>query len=289
MNETMSNKELIAAGHEFARHMGSDTPIIDIAKMVTRLASQLDVTTAALRQANAQLESQSLELKAAVAAEIEWEKSMMQAVGADGIADVVSAIEKLKADGAALAAENAYLLPKAASELSNAWVLHKYLIGIQAAIMYLDNGNKKAAQEWLYGTIAGPGFDFPDEVEDIEEWATHQMRGSISHPRALEIIKDETPATDAFIAEIQATKWREGNEPTEFGRYWVRYNTDVGPQYCSAKWMRHNFCAGSDTNIHNIWLADHSRSLNPLRGVTHYTKLPNSLELSQQLRDEVKS
>lgn len=109
MNEIMNNKELVAAGHEFARHMSSDTPIIDIAKMVTRLASQLDVTTAALRQANAQLESQSLELKAAVAAEIDWEKSMMQAVGADGIADVVSAIEKLKADGAALAAENAAL------------------------------------------------------------------------------------------------------------------------------------------------------------------------------------
>ena len=96
MNETMSNKELIAAGHEFARHMGSDTPIIDIAKMVTRLASQLDLTTAVLRQANAQIDSQSRELKAAVAAEIDWEKSMMQAVGADGIADVVSAIEKLK-------------------------------------------------------------------------------------------------------------------------------------------------------------------------------------------------
>ncbi|WP_337037781.1 MULTISPECIES: hypothetical protein [Pseudescherichia] len=103
-----------------------------------------------------------------------------------------------------LAAENAYLLPRAASELSNAWVLHKYLIGIQAAIMYLDNGNKNAAQEWLYGTIAGPGFEFPDEVDDIDAWATHQMRGSISHPRALEIIKEETPATDAFLREQQA-------------------------------------------------------------------------------------
>ncbi|WP_431647604.1 hypothetical protein [Enterobacter hormaechei] len=105
---------------------------------------------------------------------------------------------------AALAAENAYLVPKAASELSNAWVLHKYLIGIQAAIMYLDNGNKKAAQEWLYGTIAGPGFEFPDGVEDIDAWATHQMRGSISHPQAIEIIKAETPATDAFLAEVRA-------------------------------------------------------------------------------------
>ena len=112
--------------------------------------------------------------------------------------------EELEARCAALAAENAYLVPKAASELSNAWVLHKYLIGIQAAIMYLDNGNKKAAQEWLYGTIAGPGFEFPDEVEDIDAWATHQMRGSISHPQAIEIIKAETPATDAYLAEVRA-------------------------------------------------------------------------------------
>lgn len=112
--------------------------------------------------------------------------------------------DQLAAQLADVAAENAYLLPKAASELSNAWVLHKYLIGIQAAIMYLDNGNKKAAQEWLYGTIAGPGFDFPDEVDDIEAWATHQMRDSISHSRALEIIKAETPATDRFLAEQRA-------------------------------------------------------------------------------------
>lgn len=88
----------------------------------------------------------------------------------------------------------------------------------------------------------------------------------------------ETPATDAFLAEIRAQFWVEGNEPTEFGRYWVRYETDVGPLYCSARWLEHNFCAGSDTNIHRIWLADHSRSINSLRGVTHYTKLPDSLE-----------
>ncbi|MCA1256244.1 hNH endonuclease [Enterobacter kobei] len=113
-------------------------------------------------------------------------------------------IENLQMQVEKLAAENAGLLPKAASELSNAWVLHKYLIGIQAAIMYLDNGNKKASQEWLYGTIAGPGFEFPGEVDDIEAWAKHQMRGSISHPQALEIIKAETPATNAFLAEVRA-------------------------------------------------------------------------------------
>lgn len=129
------------------------------------------------------------------------------------VAEKVGEAEKrnaeLEARCAALAAENAYLVPKAASELSNAWVLHKYLIGIQAAIMYLDNGNKKAAQEWLYGTIAGPGFEFPDEVEDIDAWATHQMRGSISHQQAIEIIKAETPATDAFLAEVRASAFND--------------------------------------------------------------------------------
>lgn len=90
--------------------------------------------------------------------------------------------------------------------------------------------------------------------------------------------EDETPATDAFMAEVRAQVWIEGNEPAEFGRYWVRYETDVGPQYCSAKWMEHNFCAGSDTNIHKIWLSDHSRSINSLKGVTHYTMLPEPIE-----------
>ena len=90
--------------------------------------------------------------------------------------------------------------------------------------------------------------------------------------------RPEIPNTDAWVNEQRAVVWITGNEPEEFGRYWVRYETDVGPQYCSAKWMEHNFCAGSDTNIHKIWLADHSRSINQLRGVTHYTKLPPDLE-----------
>ena len=92
----------------------------------------------------------------------------------------------------------------------------------------------------------------------------------------------KTPATDAFLSRlrneaiegISAYQWIEGSEPLEFGRYWVRYETDVGPQYCSAKWMEYNFCASSNTNIHKIWLADHSRSINALRNVTHTPSFP---------------
>ena len=50
MSESLNNKELIAVGHEFAKAMTSDTPIIDIAKMISRLTERLDCTTAALRE-----------------------------------------------------------------------------------------------------------------------------------------------------------------------------------------------------------------------------------------------
>ena len=39
MSESLNNKELITVGHEFAKAMTSDTPIIDIAKMMSRLAN----------------------------------------------------------------------------------------------------------------------------------------------------------------------------------------------------------------------------------------------------------
>ena len=41
-----NNKHLVRVGHEFAAAMSDETPIITIAKMVTELASALDVQTA---------------------------------------------------------------------------------------------------------------------------------------------------------------------------------------------------------------------------------------------------
>ncbi|EPT6987846.1 hypothetical protein [Cronobacter malonaticus] len=192
----MNNDELIAAGHELAKCLDNE-PLLDIAKMLSKMATQLDVTTAALREKTKQCEQ--------------------------------------------LAAENAAL--KAFGDK-------------------LDR---------MHNDLNGEGTG----IQGRAEVACQQI--------ALEAALEEfdaikTPATDAFLREVRAQVWIKGNEPPEFGRYWVRYETDVGPQYCSAKWMEYNFCAGSDTNIHKIWLDDLSRSITPLRGVTHYTKLPPELE-----------
>jgi hypothetical protein len=50
MTDSLNNKELVAVGHELAKALSTDTPIIDIAKILTRLAERLDCTTAALRE-----------------------------------------------------------------------------------------------------------------------------------------------------------------------------------------------------------------------------------------------
>ncbi len=57
----MNNDELIAAGHELAKCLDINTPLLDIAKMIVRLADKLDVTTAALREKAAQCEALAAE------------------------------------------------------------------------------------------------------------------------------------------------------------------------------------------------------------------------------------
>lgn len=205
----MNNDELIAAGHELAKCLDNE-PLIDIAKMIVRLADKLDVTTAALREKTKQCEQ--------------------------------------------LVAENAALNNR-----------------MQKLIQIINNAdNSYCMCGEAMETHAHGGCGHPTGMFDY-------------HYNAWLEADTETPATDVFLREVRAQTWTEGSEPKEFGRYWVRYETDVGPQYCSAQWMEYNFCASSNTNVHKIWLADHSRSVNSLKGVTHYTKLPDALE-SAQLR-----
>lgn len=54
MSDSLNNKELVAAGHKFARLVTSDMPLIDVTNMITRLAERLDCTTAALHATQAQ-------------------------------------------------------------------------------------------------------------------------------------------------------------------------------------------------------------------------------------------
>ncbi|EOC1051672.1 hypothetical protein AAAW60_001208 [Cronobacter sakazakii] len=59
----MNNDELIAAGHELAKCLDNE-PLLDIAKMLSKMATQLDVTTAALREKTKQCEQLAAENEA---------------------------------------------------------------------------------------------------------------------------------------------------------------------------------------------------------------------------------
>ncbi|WP_220131126.1 hypothetical protein [Enterobacter asburiae] len=61
----MNNKELVKAGHALAKAISNDTPLIEIAKIVSNLATQLDVQLArsnALAAENEGLKSKGREL-----------------------------------------------------------------------------------------------------------------------------------------------------------------------------------------------------------------------------------
>ncbi|EPN1667495.1 hypothetical protein ACTV1T_000688 [Cronobacter sakazakii] len=58
------NNELVKAGHELAKCLDSNTPLTEIAKLIARLATALDVTTAALREKTKQCNELANELNA---------------------------------------------------------------------------------------------------------------------------------------------------------------------------------------------------------------------------------
>ncbi len=72
-----NNKELVAAGHQFSRLMSSDMPLIDIVKMITRLAERLDCTTAALRETAKQRDALTADnvARAEIIGQLVWQYS----------------------------------------------------------------------------------------------------------------------------------------------------------------------------------------------------------------------
>lgn len=125
---------------------------------------------------------------------------------------LVTEVEKLRAERDQLAAENTYLLNGAARELNTSWMLHKTMLGAQAALVCLAHGYQAAAREWLEGTTDEAGAVIPDDISvgDLPEWFDSQMvsndgkSGFLTRAEAEEAIKKACPATSAYLAGIKA-------------------------------------------------------------------------------------
>lgn len=120
MTDSQNNKEMIAIGHEFARSISSDTPIIEIAKMITRLAGRLDCATLALREMTKQRDALAAEnpgLKAAISCHAAG-FTVCEACGEENIFgnyDVCRALNETPATDAFLAEVRASALDEFAS------------------------------------------------------------------------------------------------------------------------------------------------------------------------------
>ncbi|AXX00994.1 hypothetical protein AAAW47_000742 [Cronobacter sakazakii] len=124
----MNNDELIAAGHELAKCLDSNTPLLDIAKLLSKMAAQLDVTTAALREKTKQCEQ--------VAQAVGWVDGGNFTL-AEAVAGNVSGLKAATQRSEELAAENAALKSKGRELLKEVCVVYeKYNASIDP-----ENGN----------------------------------------------------------------------------------------------------------------------------------------------------
>lgn len=120
-----------------------------------------------------------------------------------------------------LVGENAALTDKAASELSNSWLLHRAVMTIQAALHCIHGTNIYEAQCWLESIADDAELVIPPEMmlSDLQRWFDENMTGLITHSEAVEIIKAEMSTTTQAINEIKAQGIEEyGNLTINIGQ-----------------------------------------------------------------------
>lgn len=112
----------------------------------------------------------------------------------------------------AMAAESDTNLRSAASELNTSWMLHKTMMGAQAALLCLSQGDILSAKEWLEGTTDEAIIEMPDDLNpgDLQAWFDSHMvsnggtNGFLTHNEALELLRKRAPATDAYLNSVRA-------------------------------------------------------------------------------------
>ncbi|PVY85612.1 hypothetical protein [Pantoea ananatis] len=168
MLSNKSNKELVEAGHQFAKALDADMPLTEIANLVSALATRLDCAIVRGDELQQKLD--------------------------------------------AMAAESDTNLRSAASELNTSWMLHKTMMGAQAALLCLSQGDTLSAKEWLEGTTDEALVEMPDDLNPgaLQTWFDSNMvsnggaNGFLTHSEALELLRKRVPATNAYLNSVRA-------------------------------------------------------------------------------------
>lgn len=120
--------------------------------------------------------------------------------------------EELEAQLHAVVAESNTNLQSAARELNTSWMMHKTMMGAQAALLCLSQGDIRSARDWLEGTTDEAFVEMPDDMTPagLQVWFDSNMtsndgqNGFLTQEEALERLRQRAPATDAAIAALRA-------------------------------------------------------------------------------------
>lgn len=111
-----------------------------------------------------------------------------------------------------LAAESSIHLQSAARELNTSWMMHKTMMGAQAALLCLSQGDIRSARDWLEGTTDEAFVEMPDDMTPagLQAWFDKNMtsndgnNGFLTQEEALERLRQRAPATESFLAALRA-------------------------------------------------------------------------------------
>lgn len=111
-----------------------------------------------------------------------------------------------------LAAESHTYLHGAAHELNTSWMMHKTMLGAQAALLCLSQGDIRSARDWLEGTTDEAFIEMPDDMTPagLQAWfdshmtSTDGKNGFLTNDEALEILRQRVPSTESFLASLRA-------------------------------------------------------------------------------------
>lgn len=118
----------------------------------------------------------------------------------------------------ALAVDNNFLLGLAARELSTSWLHNRAMLGMQAALLCLSQGDVKAARDWLEGTTDEAVAEMPDDMtpDGLQLWYDSYMHSSdgktgfLTREQALVELSKRIPTTDAVLDSLRTEARDEG-------------------------------------------------------------------------------
>lgn len=198
-------KHLVRVGHEFAAAMSDDTPIITIAKMVTELASALDVQSARSDALAAELARYSMPAGEADQRMAE-SRAVRQALGFGQDADDVAPVDLVERINALAAALKASETNDADARCHVAELEEKCAaLAAKLSDVCAENAALREYRPQPSGAAMMEALDaFYEYHEDVPE---HGMMA------AFEILcckRPETPTTDAWVKEQRAAGRVEG-------------------------------------------------------------------------------